>query len=330
VEPARDCTPLPLHCVDQSQGRYELIRPLVRLAEGTASQRAQATPTHPDTVRPCVRRCRQQGMLGLLPGSIEVVPHGQAPHVPEAVREEIARLKGLYAGLHDRALARLLCATLGYRIDHQMVKQLWHHSPVTTSSPLELWASPTPPDRPQARWQAIQLYDQGWHNVRLSRFLHVSRSTVELWMARVAEAHRAGLVDHQPRPKSPRKVWFSTMVEVYHGHKRHPDAGAFRLWSLLARSALAVRTIGRMMALNRRVYDDLPQGHKPAPPKAPQPHPCKAQRPHPSWFIDGRIMECAFDGVKWWSRSSLDGSARTRRAGAVAPPEASWGALPVR
>ena len=37
--------------VDQIQWRYELIRPLVLLAEGTPTQRAEETHTHPDTVR---------------------------------------------------------------------------------------------------------------------------------------------------------------------------------------------------------------------------------------------------------------------------------------
>jgi hypothetical protein len=50
---------------------------------------------------------------------IEVVPRGRAPQVPEAVRQEIARLKGLYAGFHYRELARILFATLHYRIDHK-------------------------------------------------------------------------------------------------------------------------------------------------------------------------------------------------------------------
>jgi len=139
----------------------------------------------------------------------------------------------------------------------------------------------------------------------------------------------AGLVDHKPGPKSPRKVWFAVMVEVYHLQKRHPDAGEFRIWSLLARPDLSVRTIGRIMTLNRRVYDDIPHVRKPAPKKDPHPHPFKAQRPHQYWFIDGRIMDFALDGVKWWSLIILDGYSRTMLAGAVAPTEASWVALTV-
>jgi hypothetical protein len=41
-------------------------------------------------------------------------------------------------------------------------------------------------------------------------------------------------------------------------------------------------------------------------------------------------MEFAWDGVPWGSRIVLDGYARTRLAGAGAPPEASWVALMVR
>jgi transposase InsO family protein len=329
MEPLQDFAQLQLQFVDQIQWRYELIRPLVLFADGTPAQRAADTHTHPDTVRTFTRRFHQQGMLGLLPGSLEVVPRGRAPQVPEEVRQELARLKSLYTGFHYRELARILFATLHYRIDHKTVKQLWHQLPVTTAPQLELWDYHTHPDRAQARWQAIQLYYHGWHKVSISRFLHVSRPTVDLWIARFEEAHTAGLVDHKPGPKSPRKVWFSTMVEVYHLQKRHPDAGEFRIWSLLARPDLSVRTIGRIMALNRRVYDDIPHGHKPTPKQEPQPHPFKAQRPHQYWFIDGRKMDFALDGVKWWSLLILDGYSRTILAGAVAPAEASWVALTV-
>jgi hypothetical protein len=94
--------------VDPIQWRYELIRPLVLFADRTAQQRAQETGTHPDTVRTLQRCFRQQGMLGLVPGSLEVTPRGRAMRVPDAVRQEIDRLKALYAGFHYRELARIL------------------------------------------------------------------------------------------------------------------------------------------------------------------------------------------------------------------------------
>jgi len=120
------------------------------------------------------------------------------------------------------------------------------------------------------------------------------------------------------------------MVAIYHLQKAHPDAGAFRIWSLLANDTIAVRTVGRVMALNRHVYDDIPppQGAK-GPKKPPQPHPYKATSPHQYWFIDGRMMDFALDGVRWWSVIILEGYSRTMLAGAIAPAEASWVTLMV-
>jgi hypothetical protein len=65
VEPQRDFAQLQLHFVDPIQWRYELIRPLGLLGEGTATPRAQDTHTHPETVGTLKRRFEQQGMLGL-------------------------------------------------------------------------------------------------------------------------------------------------------------------------------------------------------------------------------------------------------------------------
>ena len=119
------------------------------------------------------------------------------------------------------------------------------------------------------------------------------------------------------------------MVAVYHLQKRHPDAGEFRIWSLLARPDLSVRTVGRIMALNKQVYDDIPHVRRRGPQPPPQPHPYKAHHPHEFWFIDGRMMDFALEGVRWWSLIILDGYSRTMLAGVVAPAEASWGALMV-
>jgi transposase InsO family protein len=126
-----------------------------------------------------------------------------------------------------------------------------------------------------------------------------------------------------------RKVWLPLMIEVYHLQKRHPDAGRFRIWSLLDRDDISVRTVGRVMALNKQVYKDIPHVAQQRLKKPPQPHPYKATRPHQYWFIDGRQMDFALEGVKWWSIILLDGYSRTMLAGAIAPSEASWVTLMV-
>lgn len=97
-----------LRCVDHVQWRYELMRPVVLIAHRTAAQRAEETHTHPETVRHLARRFRQQGTLGLCPEHTEIMSPNRGKPVPEAVVEELARLKALYDGLGYRALARIL------------------------------------------------------------------------------------------------------------------------------------------------------------------------------------------------------------------------------
>jgi Integrase core domain/Homeodomain-like domain len=321
---------LQLRLMDQTQWRYEVIRPLVLFADRTATQRAHETATHPDTVRTLHRRFRQQGMLGLLPGDVEVVRRGRASTVPNDVREEIDRLKALYSGFHYRELARIVFCKCAYPLDDKTAKLLWHQSPVPTQQQLELWTYHTYPDRYHARLHVVKLYYQGWDKLSISRFLQGSRPTVDTWIARFEAEHFTGLLDKKRGPKAPpRKVWFSRMVQVYHLQKAHPDAGEFRIWSLLAQPDISVRTVGRIMALNKLVYDDIPHVAKPGPKPTPQPHPYKAQHRHEYWFIDGRQMDFALDGVKWWSILILEGYSRTILAGAIAPTEATWAALMV-
>ena len=80
------------------QQRYELLRPLVLWQDRTARQRAQETDTHPETVGALTRRFEAQGMLGLLPETLQVLPVGRRRRVPDEVVEELQRLTGLYDG----------------------------------------------------------------------------------------------------------------------------------------------------------------------------------------------------------------------------------------
>ena len=330
MESLVDFAQLQLHFVDQVQWRYEVIRPLVLFDDRTATQRAVETHPHPETVRKLTRRFRHQGPLGLFPDHTELSSPHRGQQVSDKVVEELARLKARYDGFQFRELARLIHDKCNERIDDKTIKKLWQQSPEPVQGELPLETYHSHPQRYHARLQVIKLYYQGWNKLSISRFLQVSRPTVDLWMRRCEAEHLAGLADKSHTPQAtPRKVWFPLMVEVYHLQKRHPDAGRFRIWSLLARDAISGRTVGRVMALNKQVYDDIPHVARHRRKKPSQPHPYKAAYPHQYWFIDGRQMDCALDGVTWWSRIVLDGYSRTMRAGAVAPVEASWVTLMV-
>jgi hypothetical protein len=65
------------------------------LPAGSARQRAQATDTHPETVGALKRRFEAQGLLGLRPETLQVIPGGRRRRVPDEIVEELQRLKGL-------------------------------------------------------------------------------------------------------------------------------------------------------------------------------------------------------------------------------------------
>jgi len=316
---------------DPAQYRYELIRPLLLVPECTATQRAQETGTHPETVGRLKRRFEQQGMLGLLPDTLDVSPASRRLRVPDTVVHELQRLKGLYAGFGSRELARIIFHTTMHRLTGQTAQRLWERLPPATPPPRPLLDYHSHPERAHARMEVITLYAQGWSKRSISQFLQVSRPTINTWIARFEADNLASLEDRSRAPKTPvRKAWLSAMVEIYHLQKRHPDAGGFRIWSLRGKTDLSVRTVERIMALNRQVYKDIPGTEwQRAPKAAPQPHPFKASAAHEYWFIDGRMMDFALEGHRWWSLIILDGYSRTMLAGAVAPSEASWVALTV-
>jgi transposase InsO family protein len=281
-------------------------------------------------VRHLSRRFRLQGTLGLFPEYTEVISPSRGKPIPEAVVGELARLKALYDGFGYRELARILLHKGHYRIDDKTVKRLWQHSLTPVQGELPFGGYHRHATRYQARLQVVKLYYQGWNKRSISHFMQVSRPTVDMWICRFEAEHFAGLEDKSRAPQTtPRKVWLPLMIEIYHLQKRHPDAGEFRIWSLLANDAISVRTVGRVMALNKQVYDDIPHVPSKQAKKPPGPHPYTATYPHEYWFIDGRMMDFALDGVKWWSLIILDGYSRTILAGAMAPSEASWAALMV-
>jgi len=331
VRPAPDADDAQLPFLDPTQYRYELIRPLLLGPEQTATQRAQETGTHPETVGRLKRRFAQQGMLGLVPGPLDVRPIQRQLRVPDTVVHELQRLKGLYTGFGARELARIIFHTTMHRLTGQTARRLWDRLPPVAPPSRPLFDYHSQPERVEARQEVLMLYAQGWSKRSISQCLHVSRPTIDRWITRFERDNAASLADKSSAPHTPaRKVWLPVMLEIYHLQKRHPDAGGFRIWSLRGKTDLSVRTIERVMALNRQVYTDIP-GTEPlhTPPASPQPHPFKATVAHEDWFIDGRMMDFALQGHRWWSLIILDGYSRTMLAGAVAPSEASWVALTV-
>jgi len=330
VLPLPDCDQLPERCREPMPRRSALLRPWVRFHERPATQRAEATHTPPATVGTLQRRCAPPGMLGLVPDAVEVVPSGARPRVSDAVMQALQRLQGLDDGFPSRERARIISDTLADRLGDHTVTRLWPQRPGTSPPQLPLRDSHRYPARAHARFAVIQLSVQGGSTTSLSRFLPVSRPPINAGMDRCERDPFARLEDQSAAPTTPAgKAWLPVLREMDHGPKRPPEAGGFRMGSLRGHTDRSVRPVARIMAVNRQVDDALPHVGRKRTKTAPQRQPFKASGAQASWCMDGRMMAFACDGVQGGSLIGLDGSARPRLAGAVAPPEASWGALTV-
>ena len=170
-----DFAQLHLHFTDHVQWRYEVIRPLVLFADRAVTQRAQETHLHPDTVRSFTRRFQPQGMLGLFPATVEVVPPSRRSHVPEAVVQETpgSRAFTMASGIANwRGSSCQLppppsqyCQKALAAVPRARQRAL----PFET-----ITAYPTA----EARREVMTLYAQGWSKRSISRFLQVSRPTI--------------------------------------------------------------------------------------------------------------------------------------------------------
>jgi hypothetical protein len=147
------------------------------------------TGSHPETVRKFTRRFEQQGLLGLLPEAVALIPKGPTLRVPPEVLEEIGRLKALYEGLQYQELVRIVLCTCGYQMTDKTAKRLWQQSPAAPQGALPLGDYHSYPDRAEARLEVLQRYAQGGNKLSISRVLHVSRPTVDRWMQRFEEEH---------------------------------------------------------------------------------------------------------------------------------------------
>lgn len=311
---------LELVFTDPVQERYEVARPLLLGHPLTATERAKQTHKHPQTVRRYVRRFECEGMRGLFDAEPEVI--ARCGSVSEAVRQEVIRLKTLYPPLNLRETANIIYATLGARIDYKTVQRILQKHPIVVQKRLPLPKFHDYKDPYQARLEVIKLYYRGWNIQSISGFLGVSRKHIYTLLARFEAEHFAGLMTQRHGPRHHhRKLYLPLLKKVADLQKEHPLIGRFHLWDWLMpedKMQVSERTIGRAMAFNRFVHEELSRQDVPKPARL---HPFKARTWHQYWFIDHRYLE-KIDGVQYYSLCILEGYSRAFLSGVVLSTQA--------
>ena len=321
--------PSQLHCIDDIQHDYEVIRPLVLFAD-TMTERRRQTGLERTTSGDKARRFVPEGMWGLVE---QRAGHaGRKGHrYPEPVAADRLYVKQLSPPIHARELVRLVPRKFGYKTNHHTVKAFLarHASPVQLEMPLLACAEFA--DAYHARWTVVRLWAEGWNNQRIAGCLKMARSHVSALSAACAHDGCAGLEDQRTQPpphlETPLPVPFLT--EVLALHQADPRAGRCRLHGLLAQQQDSPlpsdATVGRAMAINRRGHGApgpwSSARDEPEAPAEPRQLPSRPPYRQHLWFVDMRSL-VQLEGRWVYSLCMLEGSSRTILAGMASEHQA--------
>jgi hypothetical protein len=168
----------------------------------------------------------------------------------------------------------------------------------------------------------VRLHAEGWNVKSIASYLRTARSIVYRALKRWIGEGLAGLDD---RPNAGGGVWKADL-EAYAAVRRiqeNPRLGAFRVRTALAREGihLSARTVGRILAINRRLYGlEKPKG----PAKQKKEMPFRSQRRHQYCSSDVRHLDVVNEelvGSKAYAITVLDNHSRAVVASAVSPTQ---------
>lgn len=306
-------------CLYDAQERYESIRPIVLGQEPSTRARARQTSYDRRTIQARVNRFLEQGMRGL----IDDYSDGH-DSIPKAAQRHIVGLLHVYPKLGYTELARICFkefkVTIPWRKIRDFVQEVGRPH---FQRPLQFHQYD---NRFEARRQVVRLYLNGWRPTSIAGVLGMSQSHVYNIIDRFEQEHIAGL---HPKSRAPnraaRKVTFPLITLIYHLQKEYPDAGRYNIWALLPREAekhgidlpeISERTVGRYMAENRKVYDELAPTKKASCTSTTAHLPYRPTHLHSHWYIDIRHLPTATDETVY-SICVLEGHSRAILAGAV-------------
>jgi hypothetical protein len=212
----------------------------------------------------------------------------------------ILYVKHLYPPSHDRELVRIVQRKFGYKTNHHTVKHFLarHASPVQLE--FNLLALREFADAYHARWTVVRMWTEGWNKQSIAGCLKMARSHVYAIIAAFERDGFEGLAEHRTRPLShpdnPLRLPF--LKEVLDLQQAYPRAGRFRIHGLLAQQhgsdLLSAATVGRAMAINRRVHGApgpwASARAEEAAVSEPRHLPYRPQYRHHLWFVDIRYL----------------------------------------
>lgn len=276
-------------CRTPEQRLYEGIRPVV-LFGLTPRERAEETGLPEATVRRAADAFDTNGMVSLFRTPVnERQKHHRC--LPVLMRQLIVALKTEYPDFTDGEIAAICAINFdGRRPSLHTVRAVIADGPPPSRRTRQFPPYTQIADPEERRLAVMRLHAQGWSITTIARYREVSRPTVYAILKRwVAEGVR-GLPDTSQANTGKMEVDLQTRHLIRKKQQENPLLGEFRMHAALKQGGISVpvRTCGRIMAENRRLYG---LNEPPKEDHAPLPHPFKATYRHERWCLDIRFIE---------------------------------------
>jgi putative transposase len=316
VEPTDEWEQLRLLCGWPEQLAYKEIRPLVLFGLPVA-ERAEETGSSERTLYRRISRFEADGMDSLL-----ATESAKRRALPPAMRRFVVDLKAEHPPMRPREIATVCYVRFGRRPDYRTVRRVLAKEPVPLRMvrrfpPYHEIAGPR-----ERRLAVVRLHAEGWNAKSIASYLGTARSTVHRALNRWVEEGVGGLDDRPNTGGGVRKADLRAYAAVRR-MQENPGLGAFRVRAALAREGihLSARTVGRILAVNRRLYGlEKPKG----PAKEKKEMPFRAERRHQYWSSDVRHLDVVDEGLvgsKAYAITVLDNYSRAVVASAVSPTQ---------
>jgi len=316
IEPTEEWEQIGPLCLWPEQRDYEEIRP-VTLFGSPIAQRAEQIGSSERTLYRRVARFEAEGMDSLFASE-----SSKRRSLPPAVRRLVVDLKAEHPPMRPHEISTVCYVRFGRRPDYRTVQRVLSEEPM----PLRIIRR-FPPyhemEEPRERRMAVvRLHAEGWNVKSIASYLKTARSTVYRTLKRWIEEGVEGLDDRPNTGGGVRKADLKTYATVRR-IQENPELGAFRVRAALAREGihLSARTVGRILAVNRRLYG---LGKPKGPAKEKKEMPFGAERRHQFWSADVRHLDVVDEGLlgsKAYAITILDNYSRAVVASAVSPTQ---------
>ncbi len=282
------------------------------------AERSEETGSSERTLYRKAARFEEEGLESLFDAA-----SAKRRKLPPVIRRMIVELKAEYPRFSLGEIARICYVRTGRRPGKHTIRRVLAEEPV----PLRMLRRFDPYheiEKPKERRRAVvALHAEGWTAKAIAGYMGINRDTVYATLKRWAEEGEAGLEDKKRGQKGGvRKVTLRAM-EVARRFQENPGLGEFRVRAALARIGihLGARTVGRMLAINRRLYGlEKPKG----PAREKKEMPFRAERRHQFWSADVRYLDVVDErrvGKRAYSITVLDNYSRAVLASAVSPTQ---------